>query len=77
MHFRTSVASMSADRNERALARIEAALARIEGTPPRSSTHVPGNDEALAALEARHNRLKAQVASTLGELDGLIAGIGE
>jgi len=53
--------------NEKTLERIDHALARIEaaiGQRPRGDTQ----------LEARHDRLRAVVASTIARLDGLIAG---
>jgi hypothetical protein len=52
---------------EKALERIEAALTRIENAA--SSVSIP-NDE----LAERHARLRAAVAQSLQQLDGLLAG---
>ena len=63
---------MDGDRSERALARVEAALARIEAA---SRAPQGGSEEgALAALQARHERLRGVVSDTLTELDRLIEG---
>jgi hypothetical protein len=62
---------MSADRNERALARIEAALARIEAAESRPRGVAQA--DAPTDLQARHDRLRAAVTHSLGELDALIA----
>ncbi|SFF99773.1 hypothetical protein SAMN05518801_10587 [Novosphingobium sp. CF614] len=50
-----------------AVERIEAALARIE-------THAAITSRKSADLQGRHEQLKACVARSLEELDGLIAG---
>lgn len=62
---------MEGDRSKSALARIEAALARIEAAP----RHVSGgSDTELAALKARHQRLREAVQDGLNQLDSLIEG---
>lgn len=61
--------AMDGENNDKALERIDRALARIEAAArqrPRGDTQ----------LEARHDRLRAVVASTIARLDGLIAGGG-
>lgn len=65
---------MDGDRNERALTRIEAALARIEAAARKPKGVQTGSDTdgALAALQTRHDRLRAEVAGSLAELDTLI-----
>lgn len=62
---------MEGDRSKSALARIEAALARIEAAPG----HVSGGSDAeLAALQARHRRLREAIQDGLNQLDSLIEG---
>jgi hypothetical protein len=57
---------------ENALDRIEAALARVEqAARAPAPTLAPDAD-----LAARHERLRAAVAQSLRQLDGLIAGGG-
>ena len=53
---------------ESALARIDAALARIEAAAARPRADSDGD------LAERHQRLRAAVSQSLGQLDGLIAG---
>ena len=57
------------------LARIDAALVRIEASIPRlSETPASAPDKpTMAALVARHETLRESVASSLVELDNLIA----
>ncbi|MFM5917725.1 MAG: hypothetical protein ACKOOL_09355 [Novosphingobium sp.] len=61
---------MEADRSNKAIARIEAALARIERATPRADSP----DSELEALRERHARLRAAVQGSLEELDQLIDG---
>ena len=72
---------MEGDRSKRAIARIEDALARIEAAaghfaaspadaPPQS------NDEELAALRERHERLRSAVVQSLEQIDAMIEGRG-
>ena len=63
---------MDEDRSSRALARIEQALARIEAASrrPAPAEGVP----ELAALRARHDRLRHAVQGSLEQLDQLIEG---
>lgn len=63
---------MDEDRSSSALSRIEQALARIEAAAraPRASAA----DADLAALSARHERLKLAVQGSLEQLDQLIEG---
>lgn len=63
---------MDGDRTARALARIDAALARIEANAQQAGGQ-SGQGE-LAALQARHDRLRAAVQGSLEELDQLIEG---
>jgi hypothetical protein len=62
---------MDGERSKRALARIEAALARIE-----AASHKAGGASGveLAALKARHERLRGAVQDGLVQLDSLIEG---
>ena len=60
---------MDGENNDKALERIDRALARIEA----AARQRPHGD---TQLEARHDRLRAVVASTIARLDGLIAGGG-
>ena len=58
---------------EMALARIDAAIARLEAAAsrgPAASGHADGD------LASRHQTLRAAVSQALGQLDGLIAGMG-
>ena len=57
---------MDGDPTTKALSRIEAALARIEAAAASAAE--------LASLRARHNRLRAAVQDSLGQLDALIEG---
>lgn len=67
---------MEEDRSSRALARIEQALARIEAAAraPRAPAPAAAPDGDLAALQARHDRLKSAVQGSLEQLDQLIEG---
>ncbi|HMT47969.1 MAG TPA: hypothetical protein PLL44_12705 [Novosphingobium sp.] len=61
---------MDGDPISTALARIEAALARIEAVT--RAPAAPSGAAELAALQARHDRLRAAVQDSLGQLDALI-----
>lgn len=63
---------MDGDRTTHALSRIEAALARIE-TAARQAGGKADSAE-LAGLQLRHERLRAAVQDSLGQLDALIEG---
>ena len=63
---------MEAERSKHAIARIEAALARIEAAPVTSGANDGGTD--LAALSAKHARLRDAVQASLEQLDQLIEG---
>lgn len=64
--------AMESDPSSAALARIEAALSRIEAAArrPRPAATTPD----MADLQARHDRLRAAVQESLGQLDQLIEG---
>ena len=68
---------MEAERSKHAIARIEAALARIEAAPvssaPATSAASDGGSD-LAALSAKHARLRDAVQTSLEQLDQLIEG---
>lgn len=66
---------------ETAVLRLERAILRLERAPLPMAAAVsrPVREEsgdALAQLQARHERLRARVAETVGALDGLIARAG-
>ncbi len=63
---------MDGDRSKQAMARIDAALARIEGAA--KAARSSGNTADLAALQAKHARLRGAVQESLGQLDQLIEG---
>ena len=63
---------MEAERSKHAIARIEAALARIEAAPVKSAASDGGAE--LAALTAKHVRLRDAVQDSLEQLDQLIEG---
>ena len=68
---------MEAERSKLAIARIEAALARIEAAPTKSaasSAASNGGGAELAALNAKHVRLRDAVQDSLEQLDQLIEG---
>jgi hypothetical protein len=71
--FCVSLRTMEGDRTDRALARIEAALTRIEGAA-RAPRTADGSE--IAELQDRHDRLRAAVTHSLGELDALIEEAG-
>jgi hypothetical protein len=64
---------MDGSSTESALARIDAALARIEAAASRPRDAGASSDGELAA---KHDRLRAAVAQSLRQIDGLIAGQG-
>ena len=63
---------MDGDRSKQAMARIDAALARIEAAS--SAARGAGSGPDLAALQAKHDRLRGAVQESLGQLDQLIEG---
>ena len=63
---------MDGDRSKQAMARIDAALARIEAAS--AATRGPASGPELAALQSKHERLRAAVQESLGQLDQLIEG---
>ncbi|WP_374529433.1 hypothetical protein [Novosphingobium sp.] len=63
---------MEQERSSQARARIEAALRRIEAAA-KTAAERPGAAE-LQRLQARHDRLRAAVQDSLGQLDLLIEG---
>lgn len=63
------------ERAQAALIRIEAAAARLEHVL--TARRVPEPDPALARLEERHGRLRAETAAALARLDRLLAPAGE
>lgn len=62
---------MSNDRMMQAIGRIERALARLEIIGPRRAES-PAGDPGLAA---RHEKLKAETRSAIGEIDRLLAEV--
>ena len=70
--------AMSADGAETAIQRIERALERIEAAATRPS-HSSGaaKDRMLAELSQRHEALLVESRAALGDLDQLIAIVGE
>lgn len=73
---------MVSGRIDQALARINAALARIEAaqvegrTSPETSPASEGAGSArVMALVNAHEKLREEVADTIGQLDALIEGI--
>ena len=63
---------MDGDRSKQAMARIDAALARIEAAS--AAARGPASGPELAALQSKHDRLRAVVQESLGQLDQLIEG---
>ena len=73
---------MSAQRIEQAMARINAAMARIDAaradlnaTPPQpdqSAAEDPASSARVMALVNAHEKLREEVADTIGEIDALI-----
>lgn len=70
--------------SDSALQRIGAALARLEASVPRinqaqklpagtGTGDAPGANEALLALQTRHEALRETVRLGLGQLDGVLA----
>lgn len=64
---------MEEDRGQAALSRIEAALARIDA----ASAKIPAANPNVMSLVNKHEALREEVASTLRDLDKLIAEIEE
>ncbi len=67
---------MDGDRSKQAMARIDAALARIEAASAAARGIGGGaaSGPELAALQAKHDRLRGAVQESLGQLDQLIEG---
>ncbi|PXA87559.1 hypothetical protein DMC47_31655 [Nostoc sp. 3335mG] len=67
--------SMESEHFQRALGRLEAAVERVE----RAAGNLPtgSGDARLAALEARHAKLKDGATQALARLDRLIEGSQE
>lgn len=73
---------MSASRIEQAMARINAAMSRIDGAraqieeappaPPENSQSDTGSSEKVMALVNAHEKLREEVAETIGQIDTLI-----
>ena len=63
---------MDGDRSKQAMARIDAALARIEAAS--ATARGPASGPELAALQSKHDWLRAVVQESLGQLDQLIEG---
>jgi hypothetical protein len=62
---------MESERFQQALRRLEAAVERLERLP---ATPVAPSDGRLAALEARHRKLRDGATEALARLDRLIDG---
>lgn len=60
---------MDGSSSESALARIDAAIARLEAVAARPRAAGESGDSELAA---KHDRLRAAVAQSLRQIDGLI-----
>ena len=66
---------MEDNRSSRALARIEQALERIEAAARQpKSGQAPSSDSHFELLRTKHDRLRAAVQDSLGQLDLLIEG---
>ena len=68
---------MEGDRSEAAMARIEAALARIDAAARNlgEKSAAPQPPASVMNLINKHEALREEVASVIGELDQLIAGL--
>ena len=68
---------MDTRRIDQALARLDTAIARAEA----AARNLPGKPavapEEFDALRQRHDRLKSTVASSLKQLDEILAGAGQ
>ena len=67
---------MTEARIEQALARVETALMRIAAAREQA-VRQPSSSQRVIELVNSHERLREQVADTLRDLDGLIAGLEE
>ena len=66
---------MEDNRSSRALARIEQALERIEAAARQPKPGpAPSGDSDFELLRTKHDRLRAAVQDSLGQLDLLIEG---
>ena len=64
---------MDGERIDQAIHRIEAALARINAAAENLRSGLPASDNPeLAELTSKHEALRAEVSSTLSDLDRLI-----
>lgn len=64
--------TMSGDRTEAAVQRIEAALARIARAADNARGSPPAVSSSVTALVERHETLRENVAQTVAELDKLL-----
>jgi hypothetical protein len=64
--------SMTGDRTEAAVQRIEAALARIAQAAERPRNSAPATPPSVSKLVDSHESLRETVAQALGELDKLL-----
>jgi hypothetical protein len=64
--------TMESQRFQQALGRLEAAIERVERVAAPSFPDAP--DDRLAALEARHRKLRDGATDALAHLDRLIGG---
>ncbi len=62
---------MESERFQQAMGRLEAAVARVERAAALASPAASGDDR-LAALEARHRKLRDGASDALARLDRLI-----
>jgi hypothetical protein len=60
---------------DQALARLDAALARAEAAARALPEPSAVNPEEFAGLQERHSRLKQTVATSLRQLDEILAGM--
>ena len=60
---------------DQALARLDAALARAEAAARALPEASPVDPEEFAGLQERHRRLKQTVATSLRQLDEILAGM--
>lgn len=70
---------MSAGRIEQAMARINAAMKRIEDarSDPANAAPAKTDSSRVMALVNSHEKLREEVADTIGEIDALIAEFEE
>ena len=68
---------MDTRRIDQAFARLDAALTRAEAAARNLPGEPAGAHEEFDALRQRHDRLKSTVASSLKQLDEILAGAGQ